>query len=198
MFNQTFYNRIETILSHLAELDIVSMRDMSGSLAELIRCLNEAEVEDAIQTQFADMVLDQVAAAPGRNGAQLACELRDLIDELPGVSSRGDDTSWVAGPPAALSQNGAATRWDIKELDNRLSTANRASLDSLRRLLGLTSERRIHGAVDLRHRRRFEACCGMKMGDRHDAGIDEEQINRLIRYLGWGNGGFGGRPAVLG
>ena len=92
-------------------------------------------------------------------------------------------------------------RWDVKELDNRLNGLNLASLSRLRNQIGLRSERPLGPGADLRRRRRFHACLTMQMSDRHDAGINGEQVDRLIRYLGRGDSDSdprGGRHAILG
>ncbi|MBX3178533.1 MAG: hypothetical protein KF886_14320 [Candidatus Hydrogenedentes bacterium] len=196
MFSQAFYKNVDQTIAAISGADEVSRAAFGRCLAGLARCLEDAEVDDRAARAFLDGAIDHFAADPAMPGACLGRALRELLRDIPGLDGRASDFDGIPTGSRA-----AGSRWDMKELDNRIAGPNRASLDRLRRLLGVASERRLTGAVDLRRRRCFEASCGMKMGDRHDAGIDGEQINRLIQYLGHGRGGFGpngGRPAVLG
>lgn len=198
MFNQAFYFKVEGILAALRSAETVTMAVLGRCLSALEACLVEAEVNAGCIRHITDSTLDRFAAEPAVSGSGLASQLRALLSETPGL--HGEGMHYDAWQDAAISTP-ATSRWDMKELDNSIAGFNLASLSRLRRALGLASERRLFGAVDLRRSRRFEACGKMQSADRHDARIDGEQINRLIRYLGWGDPGtdpHGGRPAVLG
>lgn len=198
MFNQAFYSKVESILAALRGAETVSLAVLGRCLSALEACLMEAEVNLGCIRHITDTTLDRFAAEPAMSGAGIAGQLHSLLSETPGLHSDGlVRHAWQDFAPAAA----ATARWDMKELDNSLAGFNLASLSRLRRVLGLASERRLSSAVDLRRSRQFEACGKMQSADRHDARIDGEQINRLIRYLGWGDPGtdpHGGRPAVLG
>ena len=198
MFNQAFYSKIEGVLAALRSAETVSMAVLGRCLSALEVCLVEAEVNAGCIRHITDTALDRFAAEPALSGSSFARHLRALLGETPGLHGVLPATkAWQDHAPATT----GVARWDMKELDNSIAGFNLASLGRLRRALGLASERRLSGVVDLRHRRRFEACGSMQSVDRHDARIDGEQINRLIRYLGWGDPGtdpHGGRPAVLG
>jgi len=202
MFNQAFYTKVELILASLHDAEAVSVPLLGRCLSGLKACLAEVEVDPAIVSQFTDIILDLYAAAPTVSGGRFAAEIRHLLDAIPGLAGRYSELAWSDVVPGSIHPEGAhAYRWDMKELENRMTGSNRASLRRLRMAMGPVSERRVMGAVNLRRGHRFVAGGGMKMSDRHDAGIDGEQVNRLIRYLDRGEGGNGpdgGRPAVLG
>jgi hypothetical protein len=197
VFNQAFYSKVEDILAALRSAETVSMAVLGRCLAALEACLIEAEVDRACIRDFTDTAMDRFAAQPSVSGPELATALRALLVEAPGLHGEQSAAAWQ---DATLSVDGTS-RWDMKELDNRIAGFNLASLSRLRRALGLTSERRLSGVLDWRGLRCFKVCGTLQSADRHDARIDGEQINRLIRYLGWGDPGadpHGGRPAVLG
>lgn len=198
MFNKAFYSKVEGILAALRSAETVSMAVLGRCLSALEVCLAEAEVNARCIRHITDTTLDQFSAEPSVTGSRLAFHLRSLLSETPGLHGVVPPASaWHDVTPAPS----GASRWDMKELDNSIAGFNLASVSRLRRALGLTSERRMSGAVDWRGLRGFQACGSMQSADRHDARIDGEQINRLIRYLGWGDPGtdpHGGRPAVLG
>lgn len=199
MFNQAFYTKVELILARLHEAETVSVLLLGRCLSGLKACLAEAEVDSDVAAQFTDIVLDLYTAAPAVSGGRFAAELRHLLDAIPGLAGRYSERVWSDTMPGPVGAN--TYQWDMKELENRMAGLNRASLHQLRKAMGPVSERRVLGAVILRRGHRFVAGGGMKMSDRHDAGIDGEQVNRLIRYLDRGDGGNGpdgGRPAVLG
>jgi hypothetical protein len=198
MFNQAFYSKVEGILTALRGAETVSMAVLGRCLSALEKCLLEAEVNASCVRVFTDSLMDRFAAEPAVTGPCLAGQVQALLSETPGL--QGDRLVMAAWQDATPAISGAS-RWDIKELDNSIAGFNLASLSRLRRALGLASERRLSGALDWRGLRCFKACGTLQSADRHDAGIDGEQINRLIRYLGWGDPGadpHGGRPAVLG
>lgn len=202
MFNHAFYNKIEKLLSSLHGTAPVSLAQLGRCMSDLEQCLFEAEVEPQCIRQFTDGVLDGYAGHAAGDGRHLADLIGRLIETLPGMNRNTvGGPSWADRVPARRpAQNTADPRWDMKELDNCLPGFNRASLGRLRSALGHSGERRLPGTVDLRRRRRFQACGGMQVTDRHDGRIDGEQINRLIRYLGWDEPGtdpHGGRPARL-
>lgn len=198
MFNQAFYSKVEGILAALRSAETVSMAVLGRCLSALEACLAEAEVNAPCIRHITDTTLDRFAAEPAVTGSRLARHLRSLLSETPGLHGAVPAVcTWQDATPAPA----GASRWDMKELDNSIAGFNLASASRLRRALGLASERRMSGAVDWRGLRGFKACGSMQSADRHDARIDGEQINRLIRYLGWGDPGtdpHGGRPAVLG
>lgn len=198
MFNQAFFTKIELILATLHDAEAVSLPLLGRCLSDLKRCLAEAEVDASNIAQFTDIALDLYAAAPAVRGIRFAAELRHLLDEVPGLTGRYSELAWSDTVLRAARGVGTPARWDFKELDNSLVGSNRASLGRLRMAGGLVSERRFRGAVDLHRDRRFEARGGMHMSDRHDAGIDGEQVNRLIQYLNRDDDGMGGRHAMLG
>jgi len=199
MFDQAFFTKVELILASLHDAETVSLAVLGRCLTGLKQCLAEAELDVETVAAFSDAILDGYAVEPGVTGARMAASLRHLMDELPGLGGRYGALHWQDAAPIERAAGTPALRWDIRDLDNRLAGPNRASLAHLRRALGTVSERRVSGVLNLRHGHRFEACGGMKMGDRHVAGMDGEQVNRLIRCLGrGGNGPDGGRPAVLG
>ena len=199
MFNQAFHTKIELILASVHDAETVSLAALGRCLTGLKQCLAEAEIGSATLSAFTDTILDRYAAQPGLPGPRIAAELRHLLGELPGLGDHPGKPAWHDTAPRRAAADCAGPRWDMKELDNRLAGSNRASLSRLRQAMGLISERRVAGVLDLRRGRRFEAGGGMKMGDRHVAGMDGEQVNRLIQCLGRdGDGPNGGRPAVLG
>lgn len=198
MFNQAFFTKIELILANLHDAETVTVPVLGRCLSGLKQCLADAEVDGPIVAQFTDIVLDLYAAAPSVSGGRFAAELRHLLDEIPGLSGRYSALSWYDAVPGAFRGDDSTFRWDMKELENRMAGTNRASLSRLRMAMGPVSERRVLGAVDLRRGRRFVAGGGMTMSDRHDAGIDAEQVNRLIQYLRRDDDGLGGRHALLG
>lgn len=198
MFNQAFYSKVEGILAALRSAETVSMAVLGRCLSALEACLVDAEVNAASIRTFTDTVMDRFAAEPAMSGSGMAGQLCALLSETPGL--HGDRQASAVWQDATLSADGAS-RWDMKELDNSIAGFNLASVSRLRRALGLASERRPSGVVNWRGLRCFKACGTLQSADRHDAQIDGEQINRLIRYLGWGDPGtdpHGGRPAVLG
>jgi len=201
MFNQAFYTKVEVILASLHDAETVSVLLLGRCMSGLKACLVEAEVDPEVVVQFTDIILDLYAAAPSVSGGRFAAELRHLLDAIPGLSGRYSERAWSdALPGMAPGQSTCAYQWDMKELANRMGGSNRATLQRLRMAMGPMSERRVFGAVSLR-RGRFVAGGGMKISDLHDARIDSEQVNRLIRYLDRGEDGKGpdgGRPAVLG
>lgn len=175
------------------------MAAIGQCLAALRVCLHEAEVRESCIRQYMDLVLDRVRNLSAVTGPQLAGELRALLDETPGLGDwKSAASSWSDVSPGGADACGS--RWDVKELDNRLLGRNFATLGRLRHAMGLTSERPVRGGGALR-RRRFEACGTMQMSDRHDTGINGDEVNRLIRCLGWGGPDSdprGGRHAILG
>ena len=198
MFNQAFYFKVEGILAALRSAETVSVAVLGRCLSALESCLVEAEVNATCIRSFTDNAMDRFAAEPAVSGSGLAGQLHALLGDTAGL--HGDWQAATFWQDAALSTAGAS-RWDMKELDNSMAGFNLASLSRLRRALGLASERRLSGLVDWRGLRCFKACGTLQSADRHDTQIDGEQINRLIRYLGWGDPGtdpHGGRPAVLG
>lgn len=199
MFDDAFHSRINGILAELSDMDEVSMATVGSCLALLRACLQEAEVREACVHQFMDLVLDRVCAATRLSGEQLARELRALLDETPGLGTPSASLVW---PDGIMGKSvSRETRWDVKELDNRLLGCNFASPSRLKRAMGLTSERRMRPGVAVSRHRRFHACGTMQFTDRHDADITGEQVNRLIRCLGWGDSDSdprGGRHAILG
>ena len=199
MFDRAFHSRIEAILAELREVEAVTMASLGRSLAALRVCLHEAEVREACIRQYLDLVMDRVRGASALSGVQLAQELRTLLDETPGLGRRDDGVStWADG--AIRASEDACGRWDVKELDNRMLGRNYATLGRLRQAIGLTSERPLRTGGALR-RRRFRACGTMQVSDRHDTAINGEQVDRLIRCLGWGDSDSdprGGRHAILG
>lgn len=202
MFNRSFYSKVENMLSTLHDAETVSLAACGRCISHVKQCLADAEVDDDSIRQFTDMVLDCFTVNRVPSGRHLAVQVRSFLDEIPGLTGRlHRDRTWADQVPAARCAGDAPpSRWDMKELDNRLTGFNLASLGRLRKALGQCSERCLPGKVEMRRWRRFQACDSMQMTDRHDGRIDGEQINRLIRYLGWGEPGsdpHGGRPALL-
>ncbi len=201
MFDHAFHNRINLILAELRVTERVSMATLGASLAALKHCLREAEVGESCVQQFLNLVFDRVGQSKPMSGAHLAEELSALLEETPGLGRVADAyAAWSDMIPGVhdASEQG---RWDVKELDNRLIGSNRASLGRLRNAMGLTSERPLLPGAVLGRRTRFSACRTMQMSDRHDAGINGEQVDRLIRYLGKDDtdtDSRGGRHAILG
>jgi hypothetical protein len=196
MFDHSFHSRVEAILSKLQNAEVATLATLGDCLVALKSCLREAEVQEQCIRQFLDLAFDRIGRAPAMSGADLAAELRDLLDDTPGLErAKGDDVAWPAREPHQCS------RWDVKELDNRLIGSNRASMGRLRNAIGLTVERPLRTGTDLTRRRRFHACKTMQVSDKHDAAINGEQVDRLIRYLGRGDSDSdprGGRHAILG
>ncbi|MCF6286408.1 MAG: hypothetical protein L3K26_14630 [Candidatus Hydrogenedentes bacterium] len=192
---------MDAILAGLRSSEVLGISELGLCLGALKTCLLEAEVREQCVHQFLDLVLDRVRRMPAMTGQQLATELRALLEDTSGLGQMaGVHARWSDDMPGSdVVLSAAAARWDIKELDNRLVGANRASLGRLRSAMGLCNERPLRSAMGLR--RRFQACTTMQMSDRHDANINSEQVNRLIRYLGWGDSDSdprGGRHAILG
>ena len=203
MFDQAFNSRVDTILSGLRSVKVVDMTILGICLGGLKAWLHEAEVRDEYVRQFVDLVLDHVGATPAMSGCQLAAELRTLLEETPGLErSTGTHATWSDFVPGrGITPEPGPGRWDFKEFDNRLSGLNLASLGRLRNAIGLTSERPLQRGAGIGRRRRFQACTTMQVTDQHDVDINSEQVNRLIRYLGWGDSDSdprGGRHAILG
>ncbi len=201
MFDHAFYSRINAILAELRVTDRLSMATLGAALAALEQCLREAEVGESCVQQFLNLVFDRVGQSNTLSGAHLAEELCALLDETPGLGRvAGAYAAWSDMIPGVQSEV-TPCRWDVKELDNRLMGSNRASLGRLRNAMGLTSERPLLPGAALGRRTRFSACRTMQMSDRHDAAINGEQVDRLIRYLGKDDtdtDSRGGRHAVLG
>lgn len=199
MFNQAFNSKVEGILTALHSAETVSVAVLGRCLSALELCLAEAEVSVGCIRHIIDTTLDRFASEPAVSGSGMAGHLCSLLSETPGLHGvPAVSQAWQDAVPVVM---GGAARWDMKELDNSIAGFNLASLSRLRRALGLVSERRMSGVLDWHGLRGFQACGSMQSADRHDARIDGEQINRLIRYLGWADPGtdpHGGRPAVLG
>lgn len=203
MFDNTFYTRIDQILGELRAAEQVTMAVLGRCLAALTVCLRDAEIHDSSIRPIHDLLLDRAAKAASRSGREVAKELQTLLEDTPGLRPvTGADTAWSdAIPSAAPAGDAGANRWDVKELDNRLMGLNLASVGRLRHAIGLTSERPLRNGFEIRRRRRFRACATMRVSDRHDTAINGEQVDRLIRYLGWGDSDSdprGGRHAILG
>lgn len=198
MFNQAFYTKVELLLANLRDAEAVTAPVLGRCLAGLKQCFSDAEVDGRLVAQFTDIALDLYAAAPTGSGARFAAELRHLLDEIPGLTGRYSELAWHDKLPGGPRAEAGASRWDMKELHNRLAGSNRASLTRLRMAMGTVSERRVSGVVNLSRGRQFVAGGGMTMSDRHDTGIDAEQVNRLIQYLRRDDDNLGGRHALLG
>lgn len=197
MFNHAFQQKIEGILSAVSGAETVSTTALGRCLSALERCLVTAEVNPGCIRHITDTTMDRLASEPALSGARVAGQLRSLLSETPGLG--GALTAWQDVSPGLTEP--CSRRWDMKELENRTAGFNLASLARLRRTLGLSSELPFLSNVDFSALSVFTACHSMRLADGYDARIDGEQINRLIRYLGWGGPGadpHGGRPAVLG